>query len=269
MATITPFRYPGSKNKMLPILMEHIDQLMVNRNEFCDAFVGGGSVLLEVAKKYPKAELFANDKDVWISSFWDVVSAVDTNKLLELFDLVEARPTLELFYKLRETPATNIVERAYRAIFFNRTTFSGIASSGPIGGKEQKSQYHVDCRYNVDKLKKKIRACRDLLMGRTKVSNVDFSSYDVLTQSNCPTYIDPPYFVKGDMLYSEKMNAIEHETLAKILETRANWVLSYDDCAKIRSLYSNKHVIDLSARYCINGKKDNWESKNELIILGD
>jgi len=126
MATVTPFRYPGSKNKMLPILMEHIDKMMAGRNEFCDVFVGGGSVLLEIAKKYPSIQLYANDKDINISSFWEVVASVDSLKMFELFDLLEAKPSLVLFYKLRETPANNIVDRAYRAIFFNRTTFSGI-----------------------------------------------------------------------------------------------------------------------------------------------
>lgn len=265
--TITPFRYPGSKNKMLPILMEHIDQMMVGRNEFCDAFVGGGSVLLEVAKKYPKAELFANDKDSWISSFWKVISAVDSLKMLELFDLMDSKPTLELFYKLRETLATNDVEQAYRAIFFNRTTFSGIFYSGPIGGKEQKSAYPIDCRYNASKLKKKIKTCRDLIWGRTTVSNVDFSAYDKLTISDCPIYLDPPYFVKGDSLYVERMTPSHHQFMAKILDSRENWLLSYDDCPEIRNFYANKQIIDLSARYCINGKKDNWENKNELIIM--
>jgi len=267
MATVTPFRYPGSKNKMLPILMEHIDKMMAGRNEFCDVFVGGGSVLLEIAKKYPSIQLYANDKDINISSFWEVVASVDSLKMFELFDLLEAKPTLELFYKLRETPANNIVDRAYRAIFFNRTTFSGISTSGPIGGKEQKSQYNIDCRYNITALKKKIRVCHELLMSRTKVSNDDFSSYESLTMTNCPAYLDPPYYIKGDSLYPEQMKPAHHEFLAKILEIRENWVLSYDDCPEIRQLYTDKQVIDLAARYCINGKKENWENKNELIIL--
>lgn len=267
MATITPYRYPGSKNKMLPILMEHIDQMMLSKKEFCDAFVGGGSVLLQVAKKYPNIQLFANDKDSWVSSFWNVISSVDSFKMLELFDLMDAAPTLELFYKLRETAATNDVERAYRSIFFNRTTFSGIVTSGPIGGKEQKSAYPIGCRYNINELKKKIMYCHDLLMSRTKVSNIDFSLYEVLTMTDCPTYLDPPYYFKGDMLYPEQMSPTNHESLSKILNTRDNWILSYDDCSEIRKLYSNNRIIDLAARYCINGKKNTWKSKNELIIL--
>ena len=66
MTIITPFRYPGSKNKLLPVLMEHIDSTMVGQDSFTDVFVGGGSVLLEVAQKYPNIKLYANDKNYWV-----------------------------------------------------------------------------------------------------------------------------------------------------------------------------------------------------------
>jgi len=265
--TTTPFRYPGSKNKMLPILMEHLHPLIQSEQKFVDVFVGGGSVLLEVATKYPQIELHANDKDYWIACFWRVVSAGDSKKLQELLKLVRQPVTLELFYKLRQELTTDEIQCAYRAIFFNRTTFSGILYSGPIGGKDQKSKYTVDCRYNVDKLCQKITQCFNLLSGRTIISNQDFTVYDALINTNYPTYLDPPYYVKGNILYIEYMKEAEHDSLSKILHQRDNWVLSYDDCPQIRELYKDKKIIDSTTRYCINGKKTSWESKNELIII--
>lgn len=265
--TLTPFRYPGAKNKLLPILMEHIGKVLKNGFPFCDAFVGGGSIALEVASKYPKSFISLNDKDYWIYSFWDVVAGSETNKLPDLLKLIEQPATIDLFYKLREEDTKDKLRCAYKAIFFNRTTFSGIFKSGPIGGKEQKSKYTVDCRYNAVKLKKKILDCNKLLQGRTFVSNQDI--LDCLkTQSILTTiYLDPPYYVKGDALYIEKMSPEDHKNLSIVLNKRNNWVLSYDDCLEIKELYKNNNVIDLSARYCINGRKDSWESKNELIIL--
>ena len=96
---------------------------------------------------------------------------------------------------------------------------------------------------------------------------VDFSEYDILIGFDFPAYIDPPYKVKASMLYHEYMNDSEHVKLAEILRKRNNWVLSYDDEPGIRELYKNNKIIDLAARYSINGKKTKWESKNELIIL--
>lgn len=263
--TTTPFRYPGAKNKLLPVIMEHLTPPLNKQPYFTDLFVGGGSVLLEVARQYPKLWLHANDKDYWMYCFWKIVSE-DSNRFASLLDKVKAQPTLELFYKLREEKTEDEIECAYRAIFFNRTTFSGILSSGPIGGKEQKSKYAVDCRYNAIKLQIKILNCRDLLLGRTVVTNDSFFDCEALIDDHC-IYADPPYYLKGDMLYPERMNHKDHETLSLLLQKRNNWVLSYDDCPEVREFYKDCKIIDLAARYCINGKKENWENKNELIIL--
>lgn len=265
-AVETPFRYPGAKNRLISVLMNHLDKILDGATQFSDVFVGGGSVLLAVAKKYPNIQLFANDKDYWMYCFWKVVAGTDSNKLAELLDLVAIKPTLELFYKLREEETNDEIKCAYKAIFFNRTTFSGILYSGPIGGKGQKSKYTIDCRYNPDKLKKKILNCNKLLAGRTEVENKDFSDYEILTKTNCHAYLDPPYYHKGNVLYIEKMNEFQHEQLSEILHKRSNWILSYDDCIEVRNLYQQHQLLYLMTRYSINGKKDNWESKRELII---
>lgn len=267
MSNLSPMRYPGGKTKLLPILMEYIGKYQKDAYPFCDAFVGGGSVALEIASKYPKSHIYMNDKDYWVYSFWDIVAGGETNKLSDLLKLIDEPVTLELFYKLRDEDTTDKLRCAYKAIFFNRTTFSGIFKSGPIGGKEQKSKYTVDCRYNAGKIKNKILQCNKLLVGRTKVYNDDIldhlAKHDVLTT----IYLDPPYYVKGQALYSEYMTAEEHVKMQVALKNHYQWVLSYDDCPEVRELYSKNQIIDLAARYCINGKKNAWESKNELIIL--
>lgn len=275
MATLTPYRYPGSKNKMLPLLMEHIDKMLINQKQFVDVFAGGGSVLLAVAQKYPDIQLYANDKDYWMSCFWKVVSDPDTTKLNELLSLLNTNPTIEQFHRLNETASNDLVECAYRALYFNRTCFSGIVKkdgkgrvkSNPIGGMKQNSKWTIDCRYNTKKLKEKIVQCHKLLAGRTTVECKDFSDYEPLVKADYPAYLDPPYLIKGSMLYSENMNVSEHEKLATILKKRNNWMLSYDDCTEIRSLYQGNQILDHGMRYSINGKKTDWAKKNELIIL--
>src|SRR5271165_3718113 len=149
MATITPFRYPGSKNKLLPILISEIDKIIYTSKckAFADVFVGGGSVLLEIANKYNEIQLFANDKDYWIYCFWKIVSDENTSNLNKLLDMMESLPTIPLFNQWRQNDSRDEIECAYKAIFFNRTTFSGILTSGPIGGQEQKSKWTVNCRY--------------------------------------------------------------------------------------------------------------------------
>lgn len=267
MAIQTPFRYPGSKNKLLPSIMVYLDLLLENATNFSDAFVGGGSVLLEVAAKYPKIQLFANDKDRWVYCFWKVIANEDRVQLDQLLQLMQAKPTIQLFNQLRQSfDETDEVACAYRCIFFNRTTFSGIARSGPIGGQGQKSKWTVDCRYNYTKLKSKIEKCHQLLKGRTTIDNEDIVNYNFITEREDPMYLDPPYYVKGDMLYTEKMSSFDHGKLAELLQHRSNWVLSYDDCPEIQQLYIGKNITLLPVRYCINGEKDDWKKMGELII---
>ena len=265
---MTPFRYPGSKNKLLKTLRVPLDKIIYNGDSFSDAFVGGGSVLLDVATRHPQLKLFANDKDRWVYCFWKLVSRTDRRQLEDLFVLMKSSPTIDLFNELRQ-PFDDMDEVgcAYRCIFFNRTTFSGIASSGPIGGQAQKSKWTVDCRYNADRLIEKIEACHMLLSGRTTVENCDILEYKYLTHGTGPVYLDPPYYVKGGSLYNAKMSGLDHKKLADTLLSRDGWVLSYDDCPEIQSLYARKKTsVIVPVRYCINGEKSDWKSTGELII---
>lgn len=267
MADIKIFRYPGSKAKYTSILKPYIANTI--NNSFADVFVGGGSVLLNIASSYPKIQLFANDKDDWVSAFWNIIS---TNEVNELLKLIQVQPTIELFNELSEKPPRDILEKAYYALFFNRVCFSGIfkrnngkVTSSPIGGKNQLSKYKVDCRYNAKSLTKNITLAHDLLKSRLVVTNLDFKGF--LTDYHGAAYLDPPYVYKSDQLYNITMDMEQHKTLASILNNRSGWVLSYDDCDEVRELYKNCEIIDLSARYSIHGKKSAWANKNELIIL--
>jgi DNA adenine methylase len=241
--------------------------------------MGGLSVGLDIADSFPNISLMFSDKDHGIASFWQVVSDSNINDLEHLLHLMETQPTIDLFYQLRESPPKNKLEAAYQSIFFNRCCFSGIniiskningkpsKGSSPIGGKSQLSKYKVDCRYNYKKLKAKILYCHDLLVGRTIVENKDFKDYLPTLDSNIPIYADPPYICKGDMLYNEKMSLEDHKELANLLNKRSNFVLSYDDHIEVREMYKDRRILDLAARYSIQGSKKNWTQKNELIIL--
>jgi len=265
---LSPFRYPGGKNKLLPKIVPFIEQSIKETHKFCDAFIGGGSVLLEIATKFPNIELFCNDKDFFVYCFWKIASSNKT-ELDGLFKLIKQKPTIDLYYKLRENAPTSEVEAAYRAIFFNRTSFSGDMRHGasPIGGKNQQSKYTVDCRYNSDKIIKKIEIIHKLLHNRIIISNLDINNYHILNDNTVTTYLDPPYWVKGKMLYEEYMKDNEHIVLSSLLKKRNNWILSYDNCSHILDLYdwANIHFIDAS--YCIRGNKKNWHKTKEVLII--
>lgn len=203
-----------------------------------------------------------NDKDEWIASFWNVVA----NNIVDIFDMIDIDPTIEMFYKLRSIEPVTKLDKAFYALFFNRTTFSGFLGGNPIGGKEQKSQWKVNCRWNKDKLKKDIQEAFDLL-GGSVVRNDNV--LDLIKGDFSSIYLDPPYFKQGSAMYRHFMSIDEHVNLASVLREKSKtckFVLSYDDTPEIRSMYSWAKINDLSARYSVNGKKHDWAKKNELVI---
>ena len=261
------WRYPGAKGRLISSLEAYLDNILKDSNEFADCFVGGGSVLLHVANKYPQINLYANDKNYNVYAYWKIVSDTDNYNLLQLNSLLDIQPTTELFYSLKKEITTDLVRSAYIGIFLNRCSFSGM-SVNPIGGKDQKSKYTVGCRFNSKKLQLNNIKIHNLLQGRVIVDNCDINNYYVLDKQQISLYLDPPYRKVGADLYHMFMDDKEHTNLSLKLNGRTNWLLSYDDDSFIKDLYKENQMIDLAARYSINGKKTKWENKSELLIFG-
>ncbi len=237
---------------------------------FYEAFLGSASITLDVALRHPNMRFVATDYDFTISGFWELIGSGTDAQVQELTTLIAQPPTVELFRSLRERgkqPDLTLVERAYHAIFFNRTTFSGIAHAQPIGGFNQTSKWTIDCRYNATLLQTKVRNLHRLLGGRLTVTNEDALIWLQRIPAGVPLYLDPPYYVKGDALYPVKMDDMQHGKLADILATRTNWIMSYDICDEIREKYGYAKLLELGFRYSINGKKTEWKNTNEFLIV--
>jgi len=260
---MTLFRYPGGKSRIVPPLLLYLHSSLRDAKAFHDVFVGGGSVSIGVAKEYPNLFIHMNDLDPCMSAFWEVMVGPEYY-FIELLERLKITPTIELFQKLRELPNGDLVDRAFRAVFFNRTTFSGIATSGPIGGLKQESKYKVYCRYNSATLVKEAKEVRKLLVGRAETHSVDAPVYLKDIPDEHAIYLDPPYFLKGEQLYSER---VDHTRLAQVLHNKKNWVLSYDSAPQIKKLYDWAIVDEISTRYSIKGhKRESWDTNVEFVI---
>lgn len=267
------FRYPGGKSRLLQPIYSAISKLDLKpkgctREMFHDVFVGGGSVLVHMAQLHPDAMLFANDLDRNVFSFWSLVAEGKKSEADEFDRLLAQRPTLDLFQELRARSPRSRAERAYYAVFFNRTTFSGISTAGPIGGLQQKSKWTVDCRYNAKRLIDEFRELRVLMKGRLRVSNLECVAYlqQLPWTWNEALYLDPPYYKQGQALYAEWMTPDQHAQLSAELKKRRNWVLSYDNVPEIHALYGWADRADLDVRYSVNGVKTKWNSTKECLF---
>ena len=192
----------------------------------------------------------------------------DDSNFSKLFELLKNKPTVDYFKKLRERIPQDIVEKAYYAIFFNRTTFSGIFRSGPIGGYSQKGKYKIDCRYNCERLIKDIEKLRILFKDRIIVSNEHANTFLNNIEDAALIYLDPPYYGQGKALYNKFMVPDEHLQLSKLLKDKNNWILSYDKCKEIKDLYESFCSFeDLECKYTINIEESKSRKKSKEYVI--
>jgi len=236
-------RYPGGKTRFLNQILPHLVQDAPAT--FADLFVGGGSVLLAVAKALPHAKLLINDIDDDVAAFWNVV-VTDVQALQSRVDGVV--PTTAEFRQhldaRKEDKSLGEVERAYRLLFLSRCSFSG-AMKNPLGGWDQRGRWKIDYTWNPQRICARLEAAADLLRGRTQVT-----CRDILDASWAErVYLDPPYWRVGKWFYRVDMSPEHHAAMAEMLKARADWVLSYNDLPEVRKLYSWATIRELNKTY--------------------
>jgi DNA adenine methylase len=272
------FRYPGGKSRWAEIL--HWPLLKAterNLSVYVEPFVGGGSTLLAAAQMRPDInEFVVNDTDRGIYAFWCcIANPTMAEALASRYETTT--PTVALhddLQELRVSPQFTemaVLDAAFIALFLNRTSFDGIVTSGPMGGKQQTAGGNIEARYCTAKVARSIRGAAALLNGRLRVHDLDccdlISWYD-----NCDTalYLDPPYVQKGAQLYPHAFGRDDHVRLAETLrQIKAEWLLSYDNCDEVRDLYGGwAYVkgIGIHKRACPNCDAP-YPSKSELVIL--
>jgi len=274
-------RYPGGKRKIKGQIASIIFEVLKKSDfqmEFREPFFGGGSVGLFVCEN-PKVDyVWLNDSDEALFCLWKAAFEAPE----ELFALVDRYvPSIESFYEIKEhllkeggygnSFCKRSVDLGFIKLVIHQISYSGLGpkSGGPLGGKEQKSKYNIDCRWSPKYIKKEIYKAHNLLRFKKRLSGEDvLSSSDFIDliehQGDAVFYLDPPYYVKGEDLYQFSFTEEDHVRLRNSLkETTQPWVLSYDNCDEIKKLYSNfAKISEVNIAYSIKGAR----KKSELLI---
>ena len=81
-------------------------------------------------------------------------------------------------------------------------------------------------------------------------------------------YLDPPYWINGQKFYQYEFLSADHERLNELLKgIQGRFVLSYNDCPAIRSMYRGFTVKRTKeVHYSMNNKRDKSRQKRELLI---
>jgi DNA adenine methylase len=269
------FRYPGGKRKIRDKIIHRILAYYDTKGydtELRIPFFGAGGIefsLLQAESRIRR--IWINDYDVAIGCVWTAVLKFHNELCNAVTDFA---PSTDSFYRFKNEMLNlkrnghDIVDIALKKIALHQMSYSGLGplSGSPLGGKGQKSIYPVDCRWNVETLRKNIKKTHNLLISRklrgNKCESKDFMKL-IKKDGNAFFYLDPPYFEKGPELYQYSFTMKDHHRLATALkETSNDWLLSYDDSGEIKRMYNWAASIKIPVICTINGAK----SKNELLI---
>jgi DNA adenine methylase len=253
-------KYPGGKSRMIADIIPKLPL-----GKFTDVFVGGGSISIAYAEKHPTADIIMNDLDIYTYSMWDVVVNGTTEDINRLAALIRQEPTIDLFkYNRTILDTPDKVTRAYLAIFFHKTTFSGLFWGNPIGGFDQKSVWKIGCHYTAENIIDKIIKVRGLLRGRTTVTNLSFENV-IETEV---MYFDPPYVGVGDKLYAKSFNNEMHINLARYIHRlQCKWLLSYNDVPLVRDLYACCNVEKIMKKASMTSFADGGKCREKAELL--
>lgn len=262
-----PLRYPGAKSKLTKYITNLLNSEGLSGCTFYEPYGGSAALSFNLLEKKVVKKAVINEKDPLIFCFWYCVLYY-TEELIHMIETTEI--SIDNWFKYCQYRDINFIKNktildiGFAGLFLNRTNFSGILKAGPIGGKLQKSQYKIDCRFNKKVLIQIIRDCaeyRDFIK-LYNLDAIDFMKTRIKYKNNSTifVYIDPPYYAKGQSLYRYYYDNSQHEKLYNYIKNKVYpWIISYDDHPFIEKLYSSNNRIKFYLDYSVRNAKKGTE----------
>ena len=266
----TPLRYPGGKSRALSKLFQFIPDLK-DYTEFREPFLGGGSVAIEIGKRYPHIDIWVNDLYEPLYNFWKVLQS-DGQKLRDILIQLKQRHSdpssaKQLFLDAKDylaKPVGNSIDRAVSFYVVNKCSFSGLTENSAFSKQASESNFSVN---GIEKLPE-----YSLMIKKWKITNL---SYEQMLSDKEGTYIylDPPYEIKSN-LYGRKGDmhkGFNHDEFATVCDKSTSPILiSYNSSQLIRDRFDGWTVAEFAHTYtmrstgCYNKEQ---ASRKELVLM--
>ena len=236
----TPLRYPGGKSRALSKLFQFIPDLS-RYTEYREPFLGGGSVALEIGKRYPHLKIWVNDLYDPLYNFWREIQDNGEQVQKELKDLKtihcnqdSARCLFQSMKEIINDEEKSNLDRAVAFYIVNKCSFSGLTESSSFSPQASDSNFSLR---GIEKL----TGYQELIVN-WKITN---KSYEELFSDSKEvfTYLDPPYEIKSN-LYGRKGNM--HDTF------------SHDNFAAECDRYAGKQLISYNSSALIKERFKDW-----------
>ena len=278
----TPLRYPGGKSRACTKMDMYFPDLR-NYTEFCEPFLGGGSVAIHVAKKYPHLKITVNDLYEPLINFWiqlqqfgdDLTEKLvdyknnhpDPPKELRKVDGTEF-PAKELFLNAKEAindRSLDCIERAAAFYIVNKCSFSGLTESSSFSKQASVSNFSLR---GIEKLPGFSEIISHWHINQYSYEHLMENVHDGLFM-----YLDPSYDIK-DNLYGNKGSmhkGFDHDQFA--FDCAAHdipMLISYNSDQLVKDRFKDWNVAEFDLTYTMRSVGDymiDQAQRKELLLF--
>ena len=274
----TPLRYPGGKSRALSKLLQYVPDLK-GYKEYREPFLGGGSVALEISKRYRHLDIWVNDLYEPLYNFWKELQH-DGKRLQDILTELKHRhpepvSAKKLFLDAKEyltNPGTTgsfppYTESVWRAVAFyvvNKCSFSGLTESSSFSKQASESNFSLN---GISKLYD-----YSVLIGNWKITNLSYEQL-LTDDKECFTYLDPPYEI-GSNLYGKRGSmhkSFDHDTFASDCDRFVGpQLVSYNSSQLIRDRFEQWTAAEFAHTYTmrsVGSYNTDQASRKELVLF--
>ena len=270
----TPLRYPGGKSKAIKTLSQWYPK---NISEYREPFIGGGSIAIDITKRYPRIPIWINDLYIPLYNFW--VQLRDNGDELSERVLEEKQNTLDagdpekitarakdLFNQCKEEiDSYNYLEQAVAFFIMNKCSFSGLTENSTFSQTASNSNFSLVGAHKLKDFSKLIRYW--------KITNLDYSEVmNSYATGDAFVFLDPPYDIK-DFLYGknkEMHKSFNHDRFAgEVYKCKSKFMVTYNLNDRLCELYKNYNLKEWKLRYSMAHRGDKGTEENiktELLV---
>lgn len=265
---MTPFlKWPGGKRWFV---QQFADLLPRTFKRYFEPFLGSGSVYFHLK---PRDAVLSDSNSHLIDAYRGIQS--DWKRVRKVLARHHRNHSDRYYYKVRDRIPDDLVDRACRMIYLNRTCFNGIYRAN------KKGEFNVP-RGDRDQVLRDTDDFESLaeLLSNTEIRHADFEEIIDESRSGDFVFADPPYTVRhnlnGFVRYNETLFSwSDQERLARSLNRarrRGALIVSTNaNHASIKSLYSTQSfaIRSISRFSAVSADTDSRGQFTELLITAN
>ena len=268
----TPLRYPGGKSRAVSKLLQFLPDL-TQVKEYREPFLGGGSVALEITKRYPHIEVWVNDLYEPLYNFWCELQHNGSDIQKELVNLKGVHCNQDsarcLFQEMKEVINDEEKSNQDRAIAFyivNKCSFSGLTESSSFSPQASDSNFSLR---SIERLAEYQELIQDWIITNHSYERLLTGDWD---RKGIFVYMDPPYDIK-DNLYGKKggmHKGFDHDKFAADCdEYTSPMLISYNSDQIVKDRFKEWTVGEFAHTYTMRSVgcyNTDQATRKELVL---